>query len=396
MSLYDEPNNFTTSSLNAEKTKSSSEVSILENVCRKINEILQNMTLNDDYFSHTHQHNQNLFEGYQRIIRNYLQEYSIETQERLHEEYFGIGPLKNLLINPDITEIIVNHYQEIWVENQGKIQLTDERFLSPHTFNQFLQRLYLDISQEPTLPHPFINASWRGCRIHLVGSYHPLATQTCFTLRKQKQKQWNLSELENYQWASPSEIQFLKQIIHQESNFLVLGPTGSGKTSVLQSMIQECSEQERIIILEDTPELIPSNGVSTHLLTRFDTRNILPAISLSDLVKQSLRMRPDRLIVGEVRGEEAKDLLLALATGHKGSAGTFHAADPHQALIRLEMLIQMGAPNWSLEAIRRLIWLSLQYLIVCNQNQKGQRMLGGIYKIVSLENSGIIIERLSF
>jgi pilus assembly protein CpaF len=192
------------------------------------------------------------------------------------------------------------------------------------------------------------------------------------------------------------EIEFLSQLVMNKDNLLIIGPASSGKTSVLKALLNECPKNERLIILEDSKELDPPSEASTQLLTRFDARGVLPHLSLSELVRQSLRMRPDRLVVGEVRGNEAKELLLALATGHRGSFGTLHASDPWQALIRLEMLIQMGAPQWSLSAIRKLILLSLNYIIVCTRDREGQRKLSGIYKLISVEDSGVIIERVNF
>ena len=152
---------------------------------------------------------------------------------------------------------------------------------------------------------------------------------------------------------------------------------------------------ERVILIEDTQELALPNSASTRLLTRKDAQGVLPIIDQMELVKQSLRMRPDRIVMGEIRGAEAKDLLMALSTGHSGSFATLHATDPQQALLRLEMLIQLGASFWSLEAIRNLIFLSLQNVIVVGRSPSGVRVLKGIYVLSSRETSGILVERLA-
>jgi len=130
------------------------------------------------------------------------------------------------------------------------------------------------------------------------------------------------------------------------------------------------------------------------LLTREDPHGILPAIDQTQLVKRSLRLRPDRIVMGEVRGSEAKDFLMAMATGHSGSFGTLHAQDASQALIRLEMLIQMGAPQWSLTAIRRLIQLSLDYIIITGRAATGERQLKGVFRLCSLEDQGFLVEQV--
>jgi len=128
------------------------------------------------------------------------------------------------------------------------------------------------------------------------------------------------------------------------------------------------------------------------LVTREDPQGVLPPVDQMQLVRRTLRLRPDRIVMGEVRGAEAKDFLMALATGHGGSFGTLHAQDASQALLRLEMLIQMGAPQWGLQAIRRLIQLSLDYVIVAEKNKAGNRHLKGIYRLCSLEDNGFLLE----
>lgn len=335
-------------------------------------------------------------EAIQKLINQELETIDSKMALRLKEEFFGFGPLKNLLQNDDITEIIVNNFNSVWVEIGGILQSSSDTFLSSLTYDNFLQRLYLEIGQEPTLINPFIDSFWLGHRLHIIGPYSSDQPWVRVTLRKHKGTAWSLSELQEKKWAYEDQIRYLKQIVNDKKNFMVVGPTGSGKTSVLKAMLQQCQAAERVVVLEDTREIGSPTLASTQLITRADSRDVLSNINLSDLVRQSLRMRPDRIVIGEVRGGEAKDLLLALATGHHGSAGTLHAANPQQALIRLEMLIQMGASHWSLLAVRRLIQMSLDYLIVCGRTITGQRRLEGIYKIVSLEDSGLIIEEVLF
>jgi pilus assembly protein CpaF len=148
------------------------------------------------------------------------------------------------------------------------------------------------------------------------------------------------------------------------------------------------------VIIEDTSELKIPNDAGVKLLTRRDPHRNLRDIDQSELLKQALRMRPDRIIMGEIRGGEAKDLLMAFATGHTGCMGTLHAENARQALLRLEMLIQLGAPQWSLHAVRTLIWLSVQAVIVVARGPQGVRKLEGVYKIASLEEVGFLIERM--
>ncbi len=188
---------------------------------------------------------------------------------------------------------------------------------------------------------------------------------------------------------------WFKKLLEDQFNFLIIGPTGSGKTTFLNSLIHEISQDQRLIIIEDTDEIQIQNPLSSKLLARELCPSSLTPVTMSDLVKQSLRMRPDRLVVGEVRSSEAKDLLQALATGHRGSMGTLHAQSAKQALLRLEMLIQMGAPQWSLHSIRQLIQMSLDYLIVLKDNRL-QKGIMEVCKITSHEKFGLLLQKVDF
>lgn len=160
----------------------------------------------------------------------------------------------------------------------------------------------------------------------------------------------------------------------------------------MQALINELPTDERMILIEDTPELNPPNTVSTSLLTQPSSSSSVPAVSMSDLLKRALRLRPDRIGIGEIRGGEACDLLMALSTGHSGSFGSLHAKSPHEALLRLEMLVQMGAPHWSIDSIRTLIGLTIQYIIVV-EKKGSERKLAGIYKLETVEKTGFTISR---
>lgn len=312
-----------------------------------------------------------------------------ELRSRLREEFTGIGPLSLLLENQHITEILIPACEEIWVEESGSFHPVGDGFLSPVTFENFRQRLAREADLAPNLNTPFADGDWRHCRVHMAQA--PIASQTQITIRTRPPKPWTLQRLQDHGWADESAIHALRLWLKEKQNLLVIGPTGSGKTSVLNALLQELDPHERVICMEDTCELSPLKGVSCKLLTRYDANGILREYQLTDLLKQSLRMRPSRLVLGEVRGPEAKDLLMALATGHRGSLGTLHAADARQALLRLEMLVQLGAGQWDRDAIRQLIQLSVDGIVVTGINE-GQRRLVGIYRIASLETFGFLME----
>lgn len=311
--------------------------------------------------------------------------------KRLEQEFFATGPLAGLIQDASVTEIVINGHKEIWYERVGQWLKLSDSFLSPITFKNFIERVSHESNIHVDLGQPFADGRWRGFRIHLA--YGPLVhCDYHLTLRRTKESPWTLDALAEVGWASTERIALLRSMLARRDNLLMIGPTGSGKTSVLGACLMELPEQERVVVIEDTDELARPNSASTKLLTR-PSSSQLSEISLTDLVRQSLRMRPQRLAVGEVRGAEAKDLLLALATGHSGSLGTLHAADPRQALLRLEMLVQLGAPQWQTQTVRQLIQLSVQGLVVCGI-KNGQRLLEGVYRVAALESVGFLLEPL--
>lgn len=327
-----------------------------------------------------------------RLLERSCSQSPAETRARIFEEYFGSGPLEPLLADPHITEVIVNGGDSIWYERNGRLERSADVFLSELTFRNFIARLSREAGIQATLDCPFADGVWRGSRVHLI---IPPASgdQAVLTLRRHPQSPWTLASLGESGWASESALKVLRSLVLERKNFLIIGGTGTGKTSALNACLNEVGPAERALIIEDTAELHVPNTASSKLLTRRDVQGLLKEIDQGELVRQALRMRPDRVVMGEIRGGEAKDLLMAFATGHSGCMGTLHADSARQALLRLEMLIQLGAPQWSLHAVRTLIWLSLHAIVVIGRLQTGERRLEGIYRIASLEEIGFLIER---
>jgi len=320
---------------------------------------------------------------------------SSETKERLQSEFFGFGPLDPLIRNEGVTEILANAHDEIYFESQGTLHRMEDRFFTEISYRNCIHRLLEKTNSVLSLENPFCDTKFGPFRLSLVdGSV--CQKETILSLRRHPGLKWNLDRLMEQGWCSVQEKEILSSVIKNQMNFLVIGSTGAGKTSVVNALLDLTSPMERSVVIEDTHEIELPNSLSLRLLTRAETSSGLPAIDQSQLVKRALRLRPDRLVMGEIRGHEAKDFVMALSTGHRGSFGTLHAKDPHQALLRLEMLIQMGAPHWSLSAIRRLLSLSLEVIIVTERTPEGKRELEGVYRLNSLEENGFLIEKLSF
>lgn len=326
-----------------------------------------------------------------QILNLHTKNLAPEIKSRIEQEMNGWGPLASLFEDESITEIMVNGLQSIWVERQGQLQRHTDFFFSEVSYRNCLDRLTHASNTYITKEHPCADGHFMNFRLSLVGED---LTQTFvhYTLRRHPKNPWSFDRLKEQGWCGESHQSFFTEIFKNKKNFLVVGTTGAGKTSVLNSFLKLAKDNERVVVIEDTLEIALPNEASMRLVTREDPQGILPSIDQTQLVKRTLRLRPDRIVMGEVRGSEAKDFLMALATGHGGSFGTLHAQDAHQALLRLEMLIQMGAPQWSLMAIRRLIQLSLDYVIVAEKRSNGERRFKGAYKLCSLEDSGFLLE----
>lgn len=308
-------------------------------------------------------------------------------RKRLFAEFTGCGPLISLIHDSSITEIIINGKENIFYEKNGQLYPHNDRFLSQWTFSNFIHQLCP--KNHPTLNYPYANGRWNQFRVHIITP--PLTqNESHITLRKHPTETWTFQKLLENKWAPQGVLELIRKIIKHQMNILIVGATSSGKTSVLNCCLQEIEQEERVILIEDTDELSIPNLCSLKLLTR--TTEHLPQIDQAQLVKQSLRMRPDRLVMGEVRGSEAKDLILALATGHQGSLGTIHAEHHKQALIRLELLVQSANLNWERNSIRSLIQMGIHFIFVLKRKQK--RYLDGIYQISGLESTGFLFETL--
>lgn len=324
-------------------------------------------------------------------IEPHIMELDDTTRTRIQSEFLGFGPIERLLNNDSVTEILINSKNDIWFETKGTLNQLNDKFYCDFTYQLFLSKLLSRVDGVIDKETPILDRPMDSFRLCIVDE---CLTQrnSVISIRRHPRAQWTLLKLKEAGWCSDQDVDLLNQLIQNRKRFLIIGPTGCGKTSVINALLAQTDPNCRSIIIEDTSEITSINSCSIKLITRTQ-RSQLVDINQSDLVKSSLRLRPDRIIMGEIRGTEAKDFLMALSTGHDGSFGSLHASDPQQALIRLEMLIQMGAPQWSLDAIRKLIFLSLDGILVLAKEPSGQRVFKGAYQITSLESSGFLLDR---
>ncbi len=314
---------------------------------------------------------------------------SLADQDKLRilNELEKLGPIENLIHDDQITEILVNQFNQVIYEKHGQLIVAKDFFFSQQTYNDCIERLCQLCGSYINREKPFIETQIGQLRITII--YGDLARgQHLLSIRKQSKNIITLNQLLEKNWCSSLDAEILRKIVLQKDNFLVVGGTSSGKTTVLQALMGEIDPLCRNVIIEDTQELRVANELSASLLTRTDYIHRQYSVTMTDLLKRALRLRPDRLIVGEIRGGEATDLLMALSTGHAGSFGSLHAKNHFEALLRLEMLVQMGAPQWTHESIRNLIGLTIKYIVVLKK-ENTHRCLDGIYKLVSVEKNGI-------
>lgn len=332
-------------------------------------------------------------EKFQQLMEKKCQHLDQLSRSRVFSEFEAWGPLEELLQNENITEILINSPSEVWFELNGQLRPHHDHFACFETYRLFIDRLCMEANVHFNKERPMTDGKIKDFRLH-IASHELTHTYDAVSLRRHPKNPWTLESLIEKEAMNVEQKEIIESILLQRENFLVIGATGSGKTSLLGACLKKIPDTQRVLILEDTDELTLPNKVSNKMLTRQLAHGTLSPIDQMELLKQALRMRPDRLVMGEIRGAEAKDLLMALSTGHGGSFATLHAQDPQQALLRLEMLIQLAAPQWSLSAIRTLIFLGLQYILVAGKDRNGKRKLQGIHKITSREESGVLLEKI--
>ncbi len=314
-----------------------------------------------------------------------------EEKKRIWSELFGFGPIEQLLYDDEVTEILCNQFDQVFFEKKGQLIRSEDHFKSADSYKDFIERLCQKCQTFINREKPFVECQIENLRVTII--FQDLARGfPLVAIRKKRNSIWPLQDLKNLGWCNDQQFNYLQKVISEKQNFLVIGGTGSGKTTVLQSLMTLIAETERVVIIEDTQELTPTNAATTSLLTHTNTMDPRLNVSMDDLLKRTLRLRPDRIGVGEIRGSEAKTLMMALSTGHDGSFGSMHARTAHEALLRLEMLVQMGAPEWSLHSIRRLIGITLNTILVV-ERRGSQRCLEGIYEIASVEENGLTLHK---
>ncbi|HMN38708.1 MAG TPA: ATPase, T2SS/T4P/T4SS family [Hyphomicrobium sp.] len=323
---------------------------------------------------------------------------SIAEQEELLEDIcndvLGYGPLEPLLARDDIADIMVNGASTTYIEVGGKVQRTGVRFADNQQLMNICQRIVSQVGRRVDESSPICDARLPdGSRVNVIAP--PLAIDgPALTIRKFKKDRLKLDQLVKFGSITPQAKTILEIIGRVRCNVLISGGTGSGKTTLLNCLTGSIDHDERIITCEDSAELQLQQPHVVRLETRPPNLEGEGEIKMRDLIKNCLRMRPERIIVGEVRGAEAFDLLQAMNTGHDGSMGTLHANSPREAISRLESMIMMGGFALPVKTIREMITGSVDVIVQASRLRDGSRKVTHITEVLGMEGEVVTLQNI--
>ena len=334
------------------------------------------------------------------IVTRLAQEAGLSREDRTHlaadlaDDILGHGPLEKLLADDTVTEIMVNGPSDIWIERKGKLQQTNVRFSDESHLRRIINKMVATVGRRIDESVPMVDARLPdGSRVNAI--IPPLSlTGPLVTIRKFSKKRWDLDDLIRMDSLSIETAEFLKRCIQAELNILVSGGTGTGKTTLLNALSTAIPDDDRIITIEDSAELRLNQRHVLRLECRPSNVEGEGAVEIRDLVRNSLRMRPDRIIVGEVRGAEALDMLQAMNTGHDGSLCTAHANSARDALARVETMVLMAGYDLPLRAIRQQVCSALDLIVHLERVVDGSRRVTTITEVQRMESDVIGLQPL--
>ena len=308
------------------------------------------------------------------------------------DETFGLGPLELLLKDNSINDILINGPKNIYVERRGKMEKTTVQFRDNNHLMQIIDRIVSKVGRRVDEVCPMVDARLQdGSRVNAI--IPPLALDgACVSIRRFGANPLKLEDLLNYKAFTPEMVMLLEGAIKARLNIVISGGTGSGKTTLLNTLSSFISNSDRIVTIEDAAELQLQQDHVVRLETRPPNIEGKGAITATDLVRNALRMRPERIIIGECRGPETLDMLQAMNTGHEGSLTTIHANTPRDAVARMETMITMAGFELPLKALRQQIASAVDLIVQSTRLQGGPRKITHITEILGMEQDTIVMQ----
>ncbi|MBM7038385.1 CpaF family protein [Vibrio ulleungensis] len=318
----------------------------------------------------------------------------LDFVKNLVDELHGLGPLQALMDDESISDIMINGSEQVYIERNGKVEIAEVNFVDEKQLVDIAKRMASRVGRRVDESSPLCDARLAdGSRVNIV--IPPIAIDgTSISIRKFKKQSIGLEQLLSFGAMSQEMAHLLAIASRCRLNILISGGTGSGKTTMLNALSQHISNGERIVTIEDAAELKMQQPHVVRLETRKAGIENTGEIHQRDLVINALRMRPDRIIIGECRGSEAFEMLQAMNTGHDGSMSTLHANTPRDALARVESMVMMATSNLPLEAIRRTIVSAVDIIVQISRLHDGSRKVMSITEVVGLEGSNVVMEEI--
>lgn len=308
------------------------------------------------------------------------------------DETFGLGPLELLLKDPKVCDILINGPRDIFVERQGKMERTNVEFRDNAHLMQIIDRIVSKVGRRVDETCPMVDARLTdGSRVNAI--IPPLALDgAAVSIRRFGSNPLKLEDLLNFKAFTPEMVMLLEGSIKARLNVLISGGTGSGKTTMLNTLSSFIANSDRIITIEDAAEIQLQQDHVVRLETRPPNIEGKGAVTATDLVKNALRMRPERIIIGECRGPETLDMLQAMNTGHEGSMTTLHANTPRDAVARMETMIMMAGFELPIKAMRQQIASAVDVIIQASRIQGGKRRITHITEVVGMEQDTVVMQ----
>ena len=304
----------------------------------------------------------------------------------------GYGPIETMLDDPDITEIMVNSHEQIFVERNGRLELCDVRFTSEAHLRRVIERIVSKVGRRIDESSPLVDARLiDGSRVNAI--IPPLALNgSALTIRKFAREPFTVKDLVGFGTLNQNIADVLEACVKARLNIIVSGGTGTGKTTMLNVLSAYIPTDERIVTIEDAVELQLQQDHVVRLESRPANIEGKGEITIRDLVRNSLRMRPDRIVIGECRGGESLDMLQAMNTGHEGSLSTVHANSPRDAIARLETLVLMAGMDLPLRAIREQIASAIDVIVQVTRLKDGSRRVTHVTEVQGMEGDIVTLQ----